>query len=198
MKVDTSIALKAGVIGAVAGIVFAVLTNVTPFLACVVCWVGPVIGLVTGALYVHFAGKVEPGEGALGGALSGGIGGAGSGIVSGIFSLLGAGAGAASSLLGGEGGGLQRQQQAAVSSAFSPPLSAASSVALSWAQLAAWSTPSSRASRSQHSSVESAGAGRSHPGVFLAPPRRLGCRLDGCPPFSLCYNTLRRRDPTQR
>jgi len=103
-RINTSIALKAGVIGTVAGIVFAVLTNVIPFLICVACWVGPVIGLVTGALYVHFSGKVEFGEGAVGGALSGAIGGAGSGLVNSIFSLLGAGAGAASSLLGGEGG----------------------------------------------------------------------------------------------
>lgn len=104
MKINTSVALKAGVIGAVAGLVFAVLVNVIPFLACVACWVGPIIGLVTGALYVHFVGKVELAEGAIGGALSGAIGGAGSGIVSGIFSLLGTGAAAASSLLGGEGG----------------------------------------------------------------------------------------------
>jgi len=104
MKINTSVALKAGLIGAVAGLVFAFLTNIIPFLVCAACWVGPVIGLVTGALYVHFAGKVELGEGAIGGALSGAIGGAGSGIVSGIFSLLGTGAAAASSLLGGEGG----------------------------------------------------------------------------------------------
>ena len=104
MKVNTSVALKAGVIGAVAGLVFALLTNVIPFLGCIACWVGPAIGLVTGALYVHLAGKVELGEGAIGGALSGAIGGAGSGIVSGVFSLLGTGAAAATSLLGGEGG----------------------------------------------------------------------------------------------
>jgi hypothetical protein len=104
MKINTSVALKAGLIGAVAGVVFALLTNLIPFLACVACWVGPVIGLATGALYVHFLGGAEIGEGAVGGALSGAIGGAGSGLTSGILSLLGVAASAATSLLGGEAG----------------------------------------------------------------------------------------------
>lgn len=103
MKIDTQVALKAGVIGAVAGIVFAVLANAIPFLICIVCWVGPVIGLVTGALYVHFTNRTDLGEGAAGGALSGAIGGAGSGIVNAIFSLIGGASGAGFSLLGGEG-----------------------------------------------------------------------------------------------
>jgi hypothetical protein len=103
MKINTSVALKAGLIGAAAGLVFAVLTNIIPFLACVICWVGPIVGLATGALYVHFLGGAEIGEGALGGALSGAIGGLGGGVVNAIWSLLG---GASSAIGGGEGSGI--------------------------------------------------------------------------------------------
>jgi hypothetical protein len=104
MKINTSVALKAGLIGAAAGVVFALLTNLIPFLACVACWVGPAIGLVTGALYVYFLGGAEIGEGAVGGALAGAISGGASGLVSGILSLLGVAASAATSLIGGETG----------------------------------------------------------------------------------------------
>jgi hypothetical protein len=97
MKIDTSVALKAGLIGAGIGLVISILVNIIPFLACVICWIGPVIGLATGALYVHFRGGAEIGEGALGGALSGAIGGLGSGIVNAIWSLIGGAAGAVSS-----------------------------------------------------------------------------------------------------
>jgi hypothetical protein len=103
MKINTSVAVKAGVIGAVAGLVFAILLNVIPFLACLVCWAGPIIGLVTGALYVYFLGGAEIAEGAVGGAASGAIGGLGSGLVNGIWSLIG---GAAGAVGGGEGAGI--------------------------------------------------------------------------------------------
>jgi hypothetical protein len=103
MKIDTSVALKAGLIGAGVGLVLALLVNVIPFLACVVCWVGPVVGLGTGALYVYFLGGAEIGEGALGGALSGAIGGLGGGVVNAIWSLIG---GAAGAVGGGEGAGI--------------------------------------------------------------------------------------------
>jgi hypothetical protein len=103
MKINTSVALKAGLIGAAVGLVLAILTNLIPFLACVVCWVGPIVGLGTGALYVYFLGGAEIGEGALGGALAGAIGGLGGGVVNAIWSLIGGAAGAAG---GGEGAGI--------------------------------------------------------------------------------------------
>jgi hypothetical protein len=110
MKINSSVALKAGLIGAAVGLVLAILTNLIPFLACVVCWVGPIVGLATGALYVYFLGGAEIGEGALGGALAGAIGGLGGGVVNAIWSLIGGAAGAVGSdaagiaVAGGVGG----------------------------------------------------------------------------------------------
>lgn len=99
MKINTSVALRAGLIGAAAGVVFALLTNIIPFLVCVACWVGPIIGLATGALYVHFLGGAEVADGAVGGALAGAIGGLGGGVVNAIWSLIG---GAATAVSGAE------------------------------------------------------------------------------------------------
>ena len=88
MKVDTSVALKAGVIGAVAGLVAALIVRI-PVLGCLVSWLGFIVALATGALYVYFAsGKVEIAEGAAGGALAGAIAGAVNSLISGILGLI--------------------------------------------------------------------------------------------------------------
>ncbi len=100
MKVDTSVALKAGAIGAVIGLVIALLGRI-PFLGCIVGPLGWVVAVLTGVLYVHFAGrKVEVGEGALGGALAGGIAGLVSSLVSGVLTLIFGPVSTAISLLG--------------------------------------------------------------------------------------------------
>lgn len=89
MKINTSIASKAGLIGAVAGAVFGILVSLIPFLGCLFSWVGPLIAVVAGALYVHFsAGKVEIAEGALGGALAGAIAGAVGALVSNLIAVI--------------------------------------------------------------------------------------------------------------
>jgi len=91
MKVDTSIALKAGLIGAAAGFVVAVLARIH-FLGCIIGPLGWLIAVATGVLYVHFAlgggRSVEVGEGALGGALSGAIAGVVESLVSGVLTLI--------------------------------------------------------------------------------------------------------------
>jgi hypothetical protein len=100
MKVNTSVALKAGLIGAAAAVVLAILNS---FLCGILCWVTLLVYAGAGALYVHFSsGKVELVDGAVGGALSGGIAGGAAGLVSGIFSLLGVAASTGANLLGGE------------------------------------------------------------------------------------------------
>jgi hypothetical protein len=104
MKLDTSVALKAGLIGAGLGLVVAVLGRI-PFLGCISCFLGPLAALVTGALYVQFAtGKVELADGALGGAVAGAISGAVNSLFSGLMNLIFGTAQAASDLLGGEFG----------------------------------------------------------------------------------------------
>ncbi|HEY75480.1 MAG TPA: hypothetical protein G4O00_04770 [Thermoflexia bacterium] len=91
MKVDTSVALKAGLIGAAIGLVVALLGRI-PFLACIIGPLGWVVAVATGTLYVHYAAtggrKVEVGEGALGGALAGGIAGLTQSLVSGVLTLI--------------------------------------------------------------------------------------------------------------
>ena len=106
MKVNTSLALRAGLIGAAAGLVLAVLTRI-PFLGCLFCWIGPVLSLAIGALYVHFAigegATVDIAEGALGGTIAGAIAGGVNSLVSGVLTLVFGTVGTVSNLLGGEG-----------------------------------------------------------------------------------------------
>ncbi len=103
MKLDTSVALKAGLIGAAVGFVLALIGRI-PFVGCIVGPLGWLVAIAIGALYVHFAAaggrKVEIGEGALGGALAGGIASGISALVSGILTLIFGPVRAAVSLLG--------------------------------------------------------------------------------------------------
>ncbi|HHS97250.1 MAG TPA: hypothetical protein ENK08_05040 [Chloroflexi bacterium] len=103
MKVNTSMALKAGLIGAAAGLVVALLGRI-PFIGCIIGPLGWAVAVAAGTLYVHYAAeggrKVEIGEGALGGALAGGIAGLAQSLVSGILILLFGPVRAAASLLG--------------------------------------------------------------------------------------------------
>lgn len=102
MKVNTSIALKAGLFGAVAGLVIAVLGRV-PFLGCIIAPLGWVVAVGTGVLYTHFAlaeGPVELMEGGAGGALAGAIAGFVQSLVSGVLALIFGAVGAASELMG--------------------------------------------------------------------------------------------------
>jgi hypothetical protein len=86
MKVNMAVVKRAGLIGGAAGLVFGILVGLIPALKCIIWWIGPLIALVTGALYVHFsAGKVELAEGALGGALVGAIPSGISGFVSNLL-----------------------------------------------------------------------------------------------------------------
>jgi hypothetical protein len=106
MKVNRSLAFRAGLIGAAAGLVLAVLTRI-PFLACLFCWIGPVLSLAIGALYVHLAigegAAVDIAEGALGGTIAGAIASAVNSLVSGVLTLVFGTVGSVSNLLGGEG-----------------------------------------------------------------------------------------------
>jgi hypothetical protein len=91
MKLNSSVTLKAGLIGAVAAFVLAVITSI-PVLGCLVNWVVPVLALVVGASYVHLAvaagEQVDLTEGAVGGAVTGGIAAVISAFAMGILGLL--------------------------------------------------------------------------------------------------------------
>ncbi len=88
MKINMPVALKAGLIGAAAGLVAAFITRI-PFLGCLVSWLGTVVALAVGALYVHLcATKVELAEGAVGGAVAGAIAGAVNALVRGILDII--------------------------------------------------------------------------------------------------------------
>lgn len=91
MKIDSSTALKAGLIGAAVGFIIALLGRIS-FLGCIVGPLGWAVAVGTGVLYVHYAAaggrKVEVGEGALGGALAGGIAGVVQSFVSGVLTLI--------------------------------------------------------------------------------------------------------------
>jgi uncharacterized protein YqgC (DUF456 family) len=104
MKIDTSVATRAGLIGAVAGLVVALLSRI-PFLGCLVAPLGWVVALATGALYVHFraerGGSVELAEGAVGGGVAGAVAGAVQSLVSGLLTLIFGAVDTASSLFGG-------------------------------------------------------------------------------------------------
>lgn len=105
MKLNTSIAVKAGLIGAVVAAIFGILVSIIPFLGCLFGWVGPLIAVVAGALYVHFsAGKVEIAEGALGGALAGAIAGVAGALVSNLIAVIFKDAGIATLFIGLIGG----------------------------------------------------------------------------------------------
>ena len=89
MRLDTNTALKAGLIGAGAGLVFGIIVGIVPFLACLLWWIGPIIGLATGAVYVHLTVIKESAlEGAVGGALTGAIASGISGLASNLFSVI--------------------------------------------------------------------------------------------------------------
>ena len=106
MNVNSSVALKAGLIGAAAGLVVAILGRV-PVLGCIIGPLGWLVAVATGVLYVYLAAglgeRVTVSDGALGGGLSGAIAGAAQALVSGVLTLLFGAVRATSSLLGGEG-----------------------------------------------------------------------------------------------
>jgi hypothetical protein len=89
VRLDTDTALKAGLIGAAAGLVFGILVGVVPFLFCLFGWIGPLIGLATGALYVHLTViKESVTEGAVGGAVTGAIASAVSNLASNLLKVI--------------------------------------------------------------------------------------------------------------
>ena len=100
MKFNQPIAIKAGLIGAAAGFVVALLGRI-PFIGCIIAPLGWVVAVATGALYVYYAGKVEISEGAVGGGIAGGIAGLVNALISGVLSLLFGAVQATSSLFGG-------------------------------------------------------------------------------------------------
>jgi hypothetical protein len=109
MNFNSSIAIKAGLIGAAAGFVLAILGRI-PFLGCVVAPLGWLVAVGAGVLYVHFAtsggAAVQIAEGAVGGAVSGGIAGLVQALIGGVLSILFGSVRAATSALGqGEIGG---------------------------------------------------------------------------------------------
>lgn len=91
MRIDFSVAVKAGLIGAAVGLVVALLGRI-PFLGCLIGPLGWAVIVGTGALYVHLAATagraVEIGEGALGGAVAGAIAGTAGSLVTGILNLI--------------------------------------------------------------------------------------------------------------
>ena len=103
MNFNSSIAIKAGLIGAAAGFVLAILGRI-PILGCVVAPLGWLVAVGAGALYVHFAtsggAAVQIAEGAVGGAVSGGIAGLVQALIGGVLSILFGSVRAATSALG--------------------------------------------------------------------------------------------------
>ena len=67
MNFNQSVAIKAGLIGAAAGLVVALLGRI-PFIGCIIAPLGWLVAVATGALYVYFAGRVPVAEGAGSGA----------------------------------------------------------------------------------------------------------------------------------
>jgi hypothetical protein len=113
MKINTSVALKAGLIGAAAGLLAALIGRIP-------CWggIGRILGFVvalgTGALYVYMTPtKEDLVGGALGGGVAGAIAGFTNGLIAGVLDLIFGTVGAASTLLGGqEGAGVAAAVQA--------------------------------------------------------------------------------------
>jgi len=107
VKFNSSVALRAGLIGAAAGLVVALLGRI-PFVACIVGPLGWLVAVGTGVLYVYFiinqGGSVDVAGGAVGGAVSGAIAGAAQSLVSGILTLVFGTVRAASTFLQGEPG----------------------------------------------------------------------------------------------
>jgi hypothetical protein len=103
LNFNSSIAVKAGLIGAAAGFVVAILGRI-PFLGCIIAPLGWLVAVGAGVLYVHFAtsggAAVQIAEGAVGGAVSGGIAGLVQALISGVLALLFGGVRAATSALG--------------------------------------------------------------------------------------------------
>jgi hypothetical protein len=103
VKFNQSIALKAGLYGAIAGVVVALLGRI-PFLGCIIAPFGWVVAVGTGVLYTYFASAnatVDLQEGAVGGGIAGAIAAAAQAVISGILNLIFGTVQAASSLLGG-------------------------------------------------------------------------------------------------
>jgi hypothetical protein len=109
MNFNSSIAIKAGLIGAVVGLVVAVLGRI-PFINCIIAPLSWLVAVAAGVLYVYYASSsgaaVAIGEGAVGGGVSGGIAGLAHALLSGVLTLLFGSVRAASSAFGrGEVGG---------------------------------------------------------------------------------------------
>jgi hypothetical protein len=102
MKINTSVALKAGLIGAAAGVVFGIIAAIVPGVDCLLgWWVPAAIGLVTGGLYVYLTpGKEDIAGGAVGGAVTGAVAGLAKEFASNLLDLL-LGDGTILGLLGG-------------------------------------------------------------------------------------------------
>ena len=91
MKINWSIALKAGLIGAAVGLVIGLLSRI-PFLVCIVGPLGWVASAGAGVLYAYFTmqggAKLEITDGAIGGAAAGAIAGVAAPLVSGLLNLI--------------------------------------------------------------------------------------------------------------
>ncbi len=91
MNLNTNEAIKAGLLGAIAGFVIGVLSRI-PFLGCLIAPLGGLAALIAGALYVYFASSggaaVPIVEGGVGGAVAGGITGLVRALVSGVLQVL--------------------------------------------------------------------------------------------------------------
>jgi hypothetical protein len=107
MNFNSSIAVKAGLIGAAVGFVLAILGRI-PFLGCIINPLFWLVAVGAGVLYVHFAtsggAAVQIAEGAVGGAVAGGISGLVHALVRDVLRLIFGAVGAASRLLGGASG----------------------------------------------------------------------------------------------
>jgi len=103
MNFNSSIAIRAGLIGAAAGFVVAILGRI-PFLGCLIAPLGWLVAVGAGVLYVHFAttggAAVQIAEGAVGGAVSGGVAGLVQALISGVLTILFGAVRAASNALG--------------------------------------------------------------------------------------------------
>jgi len=89
MKINSNVALRAGLIGAAAAIVFTIVIRVMPLLGCLIVWMGPLISLAAGALYVYLTpAKEDIAGGATGGAVTGAIAGGVSALVSSLYDIL--------------------------------------------------------------------------------------------------------------
>ncbi len=106
MNVNQSTAIRAGMFGAIAGLVVAVLSRI-PFLGCLISPLAWIVFVAAGVLYVYFTATstviVPPAEGAAGGAIAGAIAGVVEAVVRSLLGLLFGTMAAASNLLSGAG-----------------------------------------------------------------------------------------------